>query len=299
MAEPKLRVRASGYGGSGYWNPITGEKVIGVTTALGALDKPGLKQWVADQTAFYAVANADRLVTRGEEQGFNMLRWYHTRGKSEMFDNPEFDLNHYHTGILDDAAELGTSVHEWIEEYLTDGFPPDLVRDEQVQMVEAFLDWLGQHDVTVIATEMTVFGDGYGGTMDLIAEVDGVRYQIDIKTARAVRDTHIAQLAAYGAASMALVEVPEGTEGAVEYKGSWWVDKTLPAFQKYAVLQVRPDDYDSSGDLIPAFCKMHVISQEEIDAGYLLYLSAQNARLSAKMLADARKERESNEYNGE
>ena len=140
-----------------------------------------------------------------------------------------------------------------------------------------------------------MFGDGYGGTLDLILEIDGVTYLTDVKTSRAVRDTHIAQLAAYGAASMAVVEVPEGTEGAVEYKGSWFADKTLPGFQKYAIIQIRPDDYDSKGNLIPAFCKMHVISQEEIDAGYLLYLSAQNARLSAKMLADARKERERNE----
>ena len=94
-------------------------------------------------------------------------------------------------------------------------------------------------------------------------------YLTDVKTSRAVRDTHIAQLAAYGAASMAVVEVPEGTEGAVEYKGSWFADKTLPGFQKYAIVQIRPDDYDPKGNLIPAFCKLHVLSQDEIDAGNL------------------------------
>ena len=74
------------------------------------------------------------------------------------------------------------------------------------------------------------------------------------------------------------------------------MDKTLPGFQKYAIIQIRPNDYDSKGNFLPAFCKMHVISQEEIDAGYLLYLSAQACSMSAKMLADARKEREKNEH---
>ena len=295
MAEPKLRIRASGYGGSGYINPITGEKVIGVTTALKSVHRDGITQWAVDQTVMYLIANLDMVKQRSDEQIFKLGRFIHSRGTPAKFDNPEIDVNNYHDFVLNDLAELGTSIHEWVEEYVTDGFPPDLIRDEQVQMAEAFLDWLDQHEVKVIATEMTVFGDGYGGTLDAILEVDGVRFCVDWKTSRNVQDTHIAQLAAYGAASMALVEVPEGTEGAVEYKGSWFVDKTLPGFQKYAIIQIRPNDYDSKGNFLPAFCKMHVISQEEIDAGYLLYLSAQACSMSAKMLADARKERERNE----
>ena len=295
MTQPKLRVRASGYGGSGYINPITGEKVIGVTTALKSVHRDGITQWAVDQTVMYLIANLDMVKQRSDEQIFKLGRFIHSRGTPAKFDNPEIDVNNYHDFVLNDLAELGTSIHEWVEEYVTDGFPPDLIRDEQVQMAEAFLDWLDQHEVKVIATEMTVFGDGYGGTLDAILEVDGVRFCVDWKTSRNVQDTHIAQLAAYGAASMALVEVPEGTEGAVEYKGSWFVDKTLPGFQKYAIIQIRPNDYDSKGNFLPAFCKMHVISQEEIDAGYLLYLSAQACSMSAKMLADARKERERNE----
>ena len=289
MTAPKLRIRASGYGGSGYYNPLTGDKVIGVTTAVGALDKPGLKQWVADQTAYYAVANADKLLLKSEEQGFNMLRWYHTRAKESDFDNPLLDLNYYHSGVLNDAAELGTSVHEWVEAYLTGGFPPELVRDEQVQMVEAFLEWESQHDVEAVSTEMTVFGQGYGGTLDMIVEIDGVTFLVEIKTSRAVQNTHIAQLAAYGAATVALQEVPAGTPDAVSYKDSWWVGTSVPGFSKYGILQIRPDDYDNQGKFIPAFCKLHEITQAEIDAGFELYMASQNARIAGKALADAQK----------
>jgi hypothetical protein len=66
MADPKLRIKASGYGGSGYYNPFTQERVIGVTTALGVLEKPGIPQWVADNTAAYAIANVDRLMQRSD-----------------------------------------------------------------------------------------------------------------------------------------------------------------------------------------------------------------------------------------
>ena len=138
MAEPKLRIRASGYGGSGYFEPFSGKRVLGVTTALGALEKPGVTQWAVDQTVMYLIANLDMVKQRSDEQIFKLGRFVHSRGTPAKFDNPEIDVNNYHDFVLNDLADLGTSIHEWVEEYLTDGFPPDLVRDEQVQMAEAF-----------------------------------------------------------------------------------------------------------------------------------------------------------------
>lgn len=181
MAEPLLRVRASGYGGSGYLNPWTGERVIGVTTALGSLDKGGIVQWSVDQTIGYMLANKDAVYNRTSEQAYGFLRWYHKRAREADFDDPNVDLHSAHVGVLNDLAELGTMVHEWIEAYLTGGFTPDLVRPEQVQMVEAFLDWEAEHEVEVHAAELTVFGNQYAGTADLFATVDGVPMLVDGK----------------------------------------------------------------------------------------------------------------------
>lgn len=293
MADPALRIRASGYGGSGYFNPFDGKKSVGVTTALGAMDKPGVRQWAVDQTAAYAVANLELLANRDIERGFKMLRWYHSRAKESEFDDPEVDIHDYHTGVLNDLAELGTLTHEWIEAHLAETFEPDLVRDEQAAMIEAYLDWYDSVEIEPTAIEATVFGYAgnlpYGGTADLFARVDGVDMLIDVKTSRMIYDSHVAQLAAYGAGQFMALEVPSSTEGATEYKGRWFVERNLPPVEAYGVLQVRPDDYDSEGNFIPAFCELHYISQAEIEAGWRMFEGALLVREGQKMYKDAKK----------
>lgn len=298
MTDPKLAVAASGYGGRGYRDIFREGQptLMSITTALNVLDKGGIVQWSVDQTAAYAAANIDALLNRTEEQGYNMLRWYHKRAKERDFDDPEVDIHNFHSGVLNDTAELGTAVHDWIECYTTGQFEPDLIRDEQVQMVEQFVDWYESHDVKVIATEATVFGNDYAGTLDAVWEIDGTRYLVEVKTSRAVRESHIAQMAAQGAGLYRAVEVAEGTPGAVRFekKGevSWWVQEPVPDFQKYAVLRVRPDDYNHKGEFVPAHVHFEEISQEEIDAGWDLFQSAVNASLAKKALKDATKKRE-------
>lgn len=171
-----------------------------------------------------------------------------------------------------------------------------MVRDEQVQAVEAFLSWEAEHEVEVIATEMTVFGPHYAGTFDAVLKIDGVTYMVDWKTSKAVRETHISQMAAYSAAETAFVEVPAGTDGAHEVKNSkgtvgWFKEVAVPGFQKHAIIRIRPDDVDAKGNHTPAHVEMVVLDDAEIEAGYLLFQSALNARLSTKLLTDATKAR--------
>lgn len=295
MAAPVLRIRASGYGGSGYYNPITGEKVIGVTTALGALEKPGITSWAVDNTAAYAVANVDALLNRTEEQGFGFLRWYTKRFKSEDFDNPDIDIRDASNGVLDDLAELGTLTHEWIEAHLNGDFEPEVTRIEHAEMIEVFLEWESEHEIEVHATELTLFGAtrngfGYGGTADLFATIDGVPTLCDFKTSRAVREAHIAQMAAYGAAEYAVEPCEKDDDGAKAYKGAHYRVREVPAFSQYAVLQVRPSDIDNEGNPIDPFCELHIIPQEAIDAGYGVFEAATKARVHSKKLRDVLKQ---------
>lgn len=299
MSEPKLARAASGLGGRGYKNPFTGEVVPSVTTALGAIDKPGIRQWIADNTAAYAVANIDHLLNRTEEQGYNFLRWYWNRMKDSDFDDPTVDIRDYHTGVLNDAAELGTLTHEWIEADLNDWFEPDIFRDEQAQMIAEYLAWKTEHDIEVACTEATLFGQGYAGTVDWIGQIDGVWTLVDNKTSRNTWDEHIAQLAALGAAHTWLREVPAGTPGAQKHektvKGvkqvSWWVQDEIPPIQQYAILHVRPDDYNSKGEFVPAFCKLKIVPQAEIDAGWEMFQGALQVRKSQSRLKEVRKQR--------
>jgi hypothetical protein len=306
--EPKLRVRASGLGGSGYalvTRPDADGKpqiVPGVTTCLGALDKPGVLQWSIDNVAAYATANVDRLLSRTEEQGFGFLRFYHKRMKEADFDNPDIDIRDYSNGVLNDLAELGTITHDWVADFVNGYFEPDITRDEQAEMIAEFVDWWNAHDVEVLETEVSVViasenGDLSAGTLDHIWIVDGVPTLIDLKTSRKTRAEHYAQAAALGAAQSILREVSPGTEGAVEYETkrwgkTYWIEEPLPAFSEFAILHLRPSDTDNEGNYMAPFCRLEKISEAKIAAGWKLYQASLSARLAQKEMKEAERDDE-------
>jgi hypothetical protein len=287
--EPKLRVAASGYSGSGYRIPTRqgpdGKALLvaGVTTALGAIDKPGVLQWSIDNVSAYAVANVDSLLNRTEEQGYGFLRWYHKRMKESDFDDPSVDIRDYSSGVLNDLAELGTVTHDWVADFVNNYFEPDLVRPEQEEMAAEFVDWWNANDVEVIDTEVTVVGDGFAGTLDHLWRVNGVPTLVDLKTSRRTRDEHFAQLAALGAAESVMREVDEYTPGAVEYETkrwgkTYWIEEPLPDFSQYAILHLRPSDTDSHGAYMEPFCHFKVIDHDIIDSAYEMFRGALQVR---------------------
>lgn len=317
MTAPHLSVRNSGYKGRGYvaiFEPGE-EKVVvpSVTTVLGILDKPGVTQWAVNQTAAYCAINADKLLGMSVERGYKLGQFYHQR--TVKFDDPLTDITSYHSGVLNDLAELGTAVHEWAEQFFKGGIEPELYTDAQVQMAEQIILWASDNDVEILHTEVTVFGDGYAGTLDFIARINGVIYLVDIKTARAIRDSHMAQIGALGAAHSIAREVSVGTPGAISHTSQvecgegapgakkkvrtvkgvkvvgwerddtrWYTAEPLPDIQGYAVLQVRPDDVDKNGYAIPAFCELHVIPNDVIEPAFDLFLGALRARVAQQKL---------------
>lgn len=292
MSEPFLTVKASGYGGRGYasiFDPDSGP-LPGVTTVLKAVAAPALTQWAVDQTAAYAVANIEALLTRTEDQGWGFLRWYWKRTPDP--NSGQIDLLNYHAGVLDEAAEMGRWAHSFLEATLLDTFEPTPMNELHDQMANVIGLWVLDNDIEVLATESTVYGEGYAGTFDLLAEVNGVKMLIDAKTSRAVRDSHVAQLGALGAAHTMAVEVDKGTKDAVAHTKTvggakttrYFVPEVLPAFESYAVLQIRPDDVDSKGRAIPAFCELHTIPHEAIEAGFQMFKGALAIKHAEKTL---------------
>lgn len=309
MSTPKLAQVSSGYGGRGYADifGVSQEKtVMSITTALSALDKPGVRNWERQQIAAFAVTHVDQIAAKEPEVGYRYLMAVPKFLTPEKHDELPDDVDVWNAAeyALNEAANSGTWIHRYIEDYLTGGFPESPVREDHYQMVEAFHAWEAEHDIEVISTERTVFGDQYAGTADLFARVDGVVTLVDWKSSASVRDSHKAQLAAIGAAVTTAREVHEGVEGSIKYKlqpkvarehnqeYAWFVEEPVPDFQQYAVVQVRPDDYANSGEYLPAFCKMHVIPQREIEAAYGLFIASRDARLAQKALKDAEKETE-------
>lgn len=311
MTAPILSVAASGFSGRGYAIPTrTTEdgkfhRYMGVTTALGVLDKGGVLQWSIDNTIAYAMHNIARLAEMEPHQQFGFLRFYHSRFKEADFDDPLKDISDASSGVLNDLAELGTLTHTWIEDNLNDRFEPEIFREEQAEMIEAFLEWKSQHKIEVVLSEATVVGENWAGTLDhlLIIEClhDGptclgqaagvaVPTLVDVKTSRRTRREHIAQLAALGSAQSLMREVPAGAPGAVEYKERWWIEDVLPSFSEYAILHVRPGEVGNGGVYTEPFCKLKHVPHAKVEAAYDLFTAAVDARLAERKLKQLDKE---------
>lgn len=307
MSSPKLSQASSGYGGRGYADIFGlngGKALMSITTALGSIDHPGIRNWERQQIAAFAVAHAEEILAKDEEVAYRYLMAVPKFPTPEKADEipPEVDVWNAAEYALNAAAETGTWIHEYLESYLLGGFTEPIYRDDHYEMVEVFHAWEAEHDIEVLSTERTVYGDGYAGTADLMARVDGVVTLLDFKTSKAVRDSHKSQLAAIGAAITTAKEVPEGTPGSVRHKlqpkvaaehggqeNAWFVEEPLPDFQQYAVLQIRPHDVSNYGEYIDPFCKLHVIPQAEIEAAYDLFIAARDVRLSQRKLKEAEK----------
>lgn len=245
-----------------------------VTTALGMLDKPALRQWTADQVAARAATQPDIVWEKGEAKAFQSLR---------------FAANH----IRDDAASVGDHIHEYAQS-LSDWkhIPPEPDSVDEEQIMSRLDDFWSDHTVEPIAAEATVWSHGsktgnpYAGTLDLIAIIDGKATLLDFKSTRNVWETHLAQLCALGNADELLVF--EGDTNRDDY--TWkqacelYSSVEMPDFEQYAILSVRPDDTNSDGEIIPSHYTYLTFPREELEDNgfYDLFLGALGAKVASE-----------------
>lgn len=307
MTHPKLATAQSGFGGRGYRIPgrtdAWGKQRVypSVTTVLKQVAKPGLMQWIADQTAAYAVANITKLLSYADEKMWGYLRFYWNREPDLSIAR---ELRTHSDGVRDDAGELGTNFHEIVEADLQGQKPPLPNAPEVWEMVGAFEEWITDHEITVHRAEFTVVNDDleYAGTGDADWSIrcihlgvpcvpgadrfGGVRCLVDLKTSRYTWPEHGMQLAALLNAEVRMIEVPAGTPGAARAgKGrdaTWWLEEPNPNYERAVLLHVRPRDLSPSGERIEAFCEL-VDMTEDLDiymAGFEGALAlCQSARL--------------------
>lgn len=192
-----------------------------VTTILGALDKPALLYWAAEQTALAAVHNTatwrgmidddDDECTHTDAGTCPAVKWL----RDARFRRPKG---------MRSATELGGLVHEACEEYALTGTRPQ-VDAEVTPFLDRFDDWLQRFQPAYQATEVAVYHPelGYAGTTDAFLTIDGTRFIADYKTTRNHLDSrgHPSkpypeqvglQLAAYRHARYAAVWRPRRTE---------------------------------------------------------------------------------------
>ena len=167
-----------------------------VTTIIGALDKPALMYWSAEQSAlaavhfdktWHAMLDEDEPGCEHLDSSCAAVKWL----RDARFRKPKGQRS---------ATELGTLVHEAAESYALTG-----VRPEADPEVEPFLDrfdeWLQRFSPAYEAVEMAVYHPdlGYAGTLDAILSIgghgspslpgtDAVRYIGDYKSSRKAVD---------------------------------------------------------------------------------------------------------------
>lgn len=68
---------------------------------------------------------------------------------------------------------------------------------EEYSAVLSFASWFKETQPKIISSEFVVFGQGYAGTVDLLAEINGKLTLIDVKTGQNVYPSHVLQVSAY------------------------------------------------------------------------------------------------------
>lgn len=112
---------------------------------------------------------------------------------------------------LDDASEIGTTAHNYIEALITDNeiemheisrsidWLPDKLQDQVWNSIDSFKSWWDENkkDFEILKCEKEMVCDEYGGTIDIIAKYKKKPVILDIKTSKGFYFTMFLQLAAY------------------------------------------------------------------------------------------------------
>lgn len=181
MTTPKLAFHVKGKGRH-YRHPSNGEVVPSITNIIDVLSKPAIPRWAAKQVAEAAWKMRGSLDALGESEAVDVLKGSPWRSSSR-------------------AADRGTSVHDYLEAAADGDSLPTLTGDAALYRAAAD-SWLDGYLPEFHRVEFTVFGDGYAGTADFLADLDGRLVVGDYKTSKRLYPEIALQLAAIRHADM-------------------------------------------------------------------------------------------------
>jgi hypothetical protein len=175
-----------------------GKVLLSVTGATGVVDKSGaLMGWAV-------------------KMALNFLRdkWL---GKTEtpvITEEDFIEASRQHRIKKQEAADIGTLIHEWVSLKIT-GKNPEMPKDDKVvNGITAFLKFQKEHNLNWIESERYVYSKkhGYAGILDAIAEEDGKLTLVDFKSSNGIYDDMFFQVAGYQ------IAYEEETEKKIERK---------------------------------------------------------------------------------
>lgn len=197
---------------------LDGEYIPSVTQIIDGEEKTGLIFWAVDET------------TKAMERVFKPDTLYSDVHISAMLKYAK----KAHMQKSDEAKDIGTVVHNWIEEYTiysinNDNLRPQILDQEEVEdedippdsmilpqtpearsSVLAFMDWVETNDVQFLGTEERIVSvkDQWAGTRDTRAIVNGKLGVWDYKTSKNIYGDMFVQGAAYAKGGEEMGEDP-------------------------------------------------------------------------------------------
>lgn len=203
--------------------------VPGVTGILQVIAKPALVTWSKGEVARFAAEHIDLIASMVETSGDtkDVARW--------IASGPD--------RTRDKAGVVGTNVHA-ICAAIAMNEPFVSLRAPELPYVEGFQHWLDERQPTVLMAEgMGVnLSVGYGGTFDLILEMDGHRWLCDLKTSKNIYPETAMQLAAY--AKLEWLATPPDLERSQRHDYTWTEGGEklpMPVCSKFAVIHLTPE----------------------------------------------------------
>jgi hypothetical protein len=126
--------------------------------------------------------------------------------KGAFFETWLKDSGHNADFIMRRAGDEGTQVHNAAEKILRGEEVRWIESDGHVnynthvwRMILSFYDFWNTHKPTLLLSEEFMFSDThkYSGTLDLLVELNGKKWIIDIKTSTSIHTSHFLQMSAY------------------------------------------------------------------------------------------------------
>ena len=176
-------------------------ELSGVTSVIGTLDKSGpLMKWAANVQLAQDIGAAYRIYSNPLKAGLDEAKFTAQFKKIQKADVAE--------KIRDEAADMGTKVHELVEIWLLDQLNGSATFDDSLKLFpglavevfrKKFLPWAYDVGLVPYATECMVYHEAraYGGQVDFLGEIEGVVTVADWKTSKALRTSNLIQIAAY------------------------------------------------------------------------------------------------------
>jgi hypothetical protein len=182
----------------------------------------------------------NRFYTRFDEYYPSVTNILQFMPKGKFFETWLKDVGHNADLIARKAADEGTQVHDAIEKYVA-GEKITWLNDEGYsnysldvwKLILKFHEFWSIYKPTLLASEIHLFSDKYkyAGTCDLVVEIEGVRWLLDIKTSKSIHTAMDLQLAAYAQAW------DETFEEKIEKTGIIWLKSSKQKEGKKGTMQ--------------------------------------------------------------